>query len=82
MAFSFKAKIYKVGINPVVEVPSRITAKLYPTRGYIRVSGKINKYFFKQTLVPVKGAPYRLFVNGEMLKGSQLLVGDVAHFCA
>lgn len=80
MEFSFKSKIYKVGINPCVEVPSKITAKLHPTRGYIRVSGKINKYPFKQTLVPVKGAPYRLFVNGGMLNGSGLKVGDTAHF--
>lgn len=80
MEFSFKSRIYKVGINPCVEVPSKITAKLHPTRGYIPVSGKINKYPFKQTLVPVKGALYRLFVNGEMLKGTGLKVGDTAHF--
>jgi hypothetical protein len=80
MEFSFKSKIYKVGINLCVEVPSKITAKLHPMRGYIPVSGKINKYPFKQTLVPVKDAPYRLFVNGGMLKGSGLKLGDTAHF--
>lgn len=80
MAFSFKAKIFKVGINPCVEVPLFVTAAMTASKGYIPVKGEINGYFFTQTLVPVKNAPYRLYVNGPMLKGAAAALGDIATF--
>jgi hypothetical protein len=80
MPFAFKAKIYKVGINPVVEVPDRITAKMEPAKGYIPVKGKIEGHPYIQTLCPVKDAPYRLYVNGPMLKGGKVKVGDTVSF--
>lgn len=80
MSYSFKAKIYKVGINLCVKVPLRITKTMEPTRGYIRVKGTIEGFRFQQTLVPVKDNPYRLFVNGLMLEGSGTNEGDTAHF--
>lgn len=76
----FKAKIYKVGINPCVKVPLRVTKIMEPVKGYIRIKGKINDHAFEQTLVPVKGSNYRLFVNGPMLKGSKLTVGMTGRF--
>ena len=80
MKFGFRAKIYKVGINLCVDVPRRITAQMIPNRGYIPVKGKIKGYSFEQTLVPVKGGPYRLYVNGLMLKGSGASLGDSMTF--
>jgi hypothetical protein len=80
MKFTFKAKIYKVGINPCVKVPHSITDKMTPEKGYIRISGKIESYDFTQTLVPVKNEGYRLYVNGPMLKGGDVKVGDTAKF--
>jgi hypothetical protein len=80
MKFTFRAKIYKVGINPCVEVPGRITRRMIPQRGYIPVTGHIDKFPFEQTLVPVKDAPYRLYVNGLMLNGSGAKVGDTLSF--
>ena len=80
MAFTFKAKIYKVGINPCVKVPPRITKTMKPEKGYIPVKGKIENHSFKQTLVPVKSEPYRLFVNGPMLKGADVTLGQIARF--
>ena len=80
MKFSFKAKIYKVGINPCVKVPLHITAKLKATKGYIPVKGKIENHFFQQTLCPVKDKGYRLYVNGPMLKGADVKVGQTANF--
>jgi hypothetical protein len=80
MKLLFRAKIYKVGINPCVKVPLRVTKNLIANRGYIPVKGSIGKHTFKQNLVPVKNAPYRLYVNGPMLIGSGLCVGDVATF--
>jgi hypothetical protein len=76
----FKAKIYKTGINPCVDVPRRITKNLTAVKGYIRVKGTINGFGFKQTLVPVKDSPYRLFVNIPMLKGGETEVGKSATF--
>ena len=80
MKFSFNAKIYKVGINPCVKVPRRITNQMVASKGYIPVKGKIEGHSFRQTLVPVKDAPYRLFVNGPMLKGADVQVGNKVSF--
>ena len=80
MKFRFEAEIYKVGINPCVDVPSQITDRMEASKGYIRVRGKINSYSFRQTLVPVKNSDYRLYVNGMMLKESNSKVGDTVLF--
>lgn len=78
--FRFTAAIYKAGINPCVDVPGRITSKLERTKGFIRIKGKINGHEFLQTLMPAKGADYRLYVNGPMMKGAKVKVGDTASF--
>ena len=80
MSFTFTAVIYKVGINPCVDVPEKITRNLHPTKGYIPIKGKINQHLFKQTLVAVKNGPFRLYVNGPMMKGAVVKVGDTAKF--
>ena len=80
MKFSFTAKIYKVGINACVAVPLSITNRMKVFKGYIPVKGKINGFEFLQTLVPIKGAEYRLYVNGLMLKGGNAKVGDTLKF--
>ncbi len=80
MQFSFEAKIYKVGINPCVDVPLRITKKMLALKGYIPVKGKIKNHPFQQTLVTVKSAEYRLYVNGPMLKSSKTKLGDIVKF--
>ncbi len=80
MSFTFKARIYKVGINPCVKVPLSITGKMQAARGYIPVTGTMEDHFFRQTLVPVKDDNYRLFVNGPMLKATSKKVGDAAKF--
>jgi hypothetical protein len=80
MKLSFTATIYKVGINLCVAVPQRITSKMKAEKGYIPVKGKIKGFGFLQTLVPVKNAEYRMFVNGIMLKGSGTKLGDTVQF--
>ena len=77
--FRFAATIYKVGINPCVRVPARITDKMRPVKGYIPVKGKIGGHEFLQTLVPVKNEGYRLYVNGPMLKGANAKNGDTVN---
>src|SRR5258705_7710293 len=80
MSFTFKARIYKVGINPCVKVPVNITAKLKAIKGYIPVKGKILDHSFEQTLCPVKNDLYRLYVNGPMLKGANVKIGQTVNF--
>jgi len=80
MKFTFKAEIYKAGINPCVKVPDHISAKMKVEKGYIYIRGKINGFAFQQTLMPVKNEGYRLYVNGPMLKGSNTKPGDTAKF--
>jgi len=77
---SFKAKIYKVGINAVVDVPEAVSGKMEPEKGYIRIKGTINGFDFATTLVPVKDNPYRLFVNIPILKGGNTALGNEAQF--
>jgi hypothetical protein len=77
---SFKATVYKTGINFAVDVPEGITSVLEAIKGYIKVKGIINGFQFRTTLVPVKNAPYRLFTNIPMLKGAKAGVGDIARF--
>lgn len=76
MIHSFKATIYKAGINPCVDVPKRITDNMLPIKGYIPVKGQIKNYSFRQTLVPVRNAEYRLFIKGTMLKGADAKVTE------
>lgn len=78
--YSFKAKIYKTGINWAVDVPAKISDKLEKEKGYIRIKGTINDFEFKHTLVPVKNAEHRLFVNGIMMKGGNTEIGKIAAF--
>lgn len=80
MAYSFQAKIYPTGINWAVDVPENITTQLPKQKGYIKIKGQINGFDFTQTLVPVKNAPYRLFVNLIMMKGGKTALGEVAEF--
>ena len=78
--YHFSAKIYKTGINAAVDVPKPITDALQPVKGYIRITGTINDHYFRQTIVPVKDAPYRLFVNIPMLKGGSTAIDSIAEF--
>lgn len=78
--YRFKAEIYKTGINYCVDVPENITSEMTATKGYIKIKGSINTFLFNKSLVPVKNGPYRLFVNIQMLKGSNTTVGKTADF--
>ena len=80
MSYQFKAKIYKIAMNWAVHVPPSIVQEMMPEKGYIRIKGQINNFDFIQTLVPVKHAPYRLFVNQMMMKGGKTAIGETATF--
>ncbi|HTE25582.1 DUF1905 domain-containing protein [Flavitalea sp.] len=77
---NFKATIYRIGINLVVDVPAKVTNKLKATKGLIKVQGTINSFPFHTTLMPVKDKPYILYVNTPMLKGTGAVEGDAVKF--
>lgn len=80
MKYTFKAKIYKTGINGCVDVPSEVTKRLTIDKGRVRIKGKINGFDFSTTLMPVKDAQHRLFVNHAMMRGAQTGLGQTATF--
>lgn len=61
-------------------MPARVSSKLKADKGYIRIKGTINGFSFDKSLVPVKDGPYRLFVNGIMMKGAKTAIGKIAEF--
>jgi len=80
MLNTFKAKIYKIGINAVVDVPKRVTSSLIATAGRIKIMGTINGFDFKTTLMPVKERPHLLYVNMNMLRGGATALGKTTTF--
>ena len=77
MAQKFSAKIYKLGINPCVDVPKRVS-QAFGQRGYVRVKGMLNDQAIQATLVPKGDFTHRLFLNTDMRKRADLEVGDTA----
>jgi hypothetical protein len=79
----FSSRIFKIDINPVVNVPERVLKELFKqagkTRGPIPVKGKLNGKPFTQTIVKFRGA-WRLYLNTPMRKAAGIDEGDMAHF--
>ena len=77
----FRAEIYKLGINPVVDPPDGVLQQIFEqagkSKGPIPVRGKVDGADFIQTLVKYQG-PWRLYINGEVLNDSGLKVGETA----
>lgn len=79
----FSSRIFKIGINPVVNVPARVLKELFKragkTRGPIPIKGKLNGKPFTQTVVKFQGA-WRLYLNTPMREAAGIDEGDMAHF--
>jgi hypothetical protein len=75
----FRATIAKHGVNAFVDVPARISGAFagHARAGRITVEGTLNGAPFRATLVPTRGGPHRLFVNGGMRSAAGVGVGDV-----
>jgi len=71
----FTAKIGIVGINPFVDVPTRIAGALGGP-GFIPVSMTIDGHRFPANLVPLGKGRFRLYLNGPMRKAAGKDVGD------
>jgi hypothetical protein len=75
MSQRFSATIFKVGINPCVDAPVRVSAALGIT-GYIPVKGTLNGHPFRVGLVSLGNGRHRLYVNGLMRKAAGVDTGD------
>ena len=78
----FQSKIYKIGINAVVDPPGPVMKIIFAeasrSMGPIPVVGTLDGAQFIQTLVKYQGV-WRLYINGPMLKASGLKIGDTAN---
>ena len=79
---SFSAKIFIIGINPYVLLPSEVLKSIFKEagkdKGAITVRGTLNGKNFIQTLVKYSGK-WRLYLNGPMRKAAGIDVGDIAN---
>jgi Domain of unknown function (DUF1905)/Bacteriocin-protection, YdeI or OmpD-Associated len=75
MSQRFSAIILKVGINPCIDVPARVS-KALGKRGYIPVRGTLDGHPFRAGLVSLGAGRHRLFINGQMRKDADVNVGD------
>lgn len=74
---TFASRIFKIGINPCVNIPKKISTS-FNKKGYIPVTAKINNKKFKATLIPV-GGKHRLYLNMYMRKAIRKDTGDIIH---
>lgn len=72
----FTARVYKVGINPCVDVPARVSRAFAPRRGYVPVEGDLEGFPIRANLVSVGGGRHRLYLNGGMRQGAGVDTGD------
>ena len=75
MTQRFKARIYKLGINPCVDVPKRVS-DAFKKLGYIPVKGKLERVDIRATLCPKGNGRHRLYVNGDMRKRAVVDTGN------
>jgi hypothetical protein len=75
VAHEFTATIHKVGINPCVDVPRRVSEAL-ARRGFVHVLVTLKGHTFRATFVPTGNNKHRLYVNGEMRRKANVDVGD------
>jgi hypothetical protein len=71
----FSSTVYKLGINPCVDVPLGIS-QAFGKRGHVSVAGTLNGHPIRATLMPKGGGYHRLYLNGDMRKRAGVDVGD------
>ena len=73
--YPFRARLYKLGVNRVVDVPAEIS-KALGGGGFIPVEGWIAGAAIRSTLVPRGGGRHRLFVHSRIWKAQKIERGD------
>jgi hypothetical protein len=75
----FKAVLELIGANPYVSVPQTILDNIFEeagkNKGPIPITGTVNDYPYKQTLMRFKDQ-WRLYINIYMLKDSPKRIGE------
>ncbi len=75
MTLTFTARVDKLGINPCVRIPARLS-KAFDVRGYVPVAGLLNGVAIRGNLVPIGGFRHRLYLNTDMRTRAKVNVGD------
>lgn len=77
---TFHARIYIIGVNPYVLLPTRvlkiILRQAKKEKGPIPVRGEIDGHLFLQTLVKYSGK-WRLYINTPMRKAANRKLGEI-----
>lgn len=76
--WSFSAIVEKVGLNPCVAVPDRVSEALagVAEHGRVQVKGTVSGEPYTSTLMPLGGGRHRLYLNGDIRKRAGVDVGD------
>jgi len=83
VANSFRATLERVQSRlgwTIIRIPFDV-AKIWGTRGQLRVKGEINGFAFRTSLFPARGGGHILLVNKRMQKGGDVRLGMSAQFC-
>ena len=81
-AKSFQATLEPDGTNlkwVVIHVPLDV-AKIWGTRGMLRVKGEINGFAFRTSLFPTGKGGHTLLINKRMQAGAKAAPGNIAQF--
>src|SRR5215831_12493388 len=70
----FSTTLQKVGVNPCVRVPIRVS-RAFNTRGYVPVHVHLEHGVVASTLVPIGNGTHRLYINAAMLRFTNARVG-------
>jgi hypothetical protein len=73
----FAAKIYKLGIIRVVDVPLEVSRSLDAGRGHIPVQGTVERVPLRTTLVPAGNGRHRLAIHGDIYRKLRIDAGAV-----
>ncbi len=81
-AKSFRATLERIQSRlgwTIIRIPFDV-AKVWGTRGHLRVKGEINGFAFRTSLFPARGGGHILLVNKRMQKGGDVHQGMSAQF--
>src|SRR6266852_9219322 len=81
-AKSFRATLERIQSRlgwTIIRIPFDV-AKIWGTRGQLRVKGEINGFAFRTSLFPARGGGHILLVNKRMQQGGDVRQGMSAQF--
>jgi hypothetical protein len=82
VAKSFRATLERIQSRlgwTIIRIPFDV-AKVWGTRGQLRVKGEINGFAFRTSLFPARGGRHILLVNKRMQQGGDVRLGMSAQF--